>query len=348
MVCLDLSALNLTKLVDFDVNKLAKEPEPHVDELANYVGEVQGERGNNEGDVMNDDDNEVADFNEDEREIIHVECDRNLVVKKMTRVFNKNVLWSRNRYESSLRRAMRKIREIIRGKHVEGYRMLAYYVEQFKVKNPGSTCVINWIDEAPEKKPTFKHLFIGIGTAISLFKEHCRPIIRIDAYHLKGLYKGALMIAVSLDGNNGQFSLAYAVVEKENHQEWSFFLDGLVRALDVVKNQSRFTILSDRHKSTRARFKFDQTLKCSDNTNNFIKSFNHVILNFRVENYRKVYDTIVHPISTPTIWESITLPELDAQYSQVKKGTPEEHKRRDSQPLSPAIVTTSFGFGTTR
>jgi len=31
------------------------------------------------------------------REIIHVEGDRNLVVNKMTRVFNKGVMWSRNR-----------------------------------------------------------------------------------------------------------------------------------------------------------------------------------------------------------------------------------------------------------
>jgi len=49
----------------------------------------------------------------------------------------------------------------------------------------------------------------------------------VDAYYLKGLYKGVLMTTMGLDGNNGQFSLAYAVVKKENHQEWCFFLDGL-------------------------------------------------------------------------------------------------------------------------
>lgn len=147
-------------------------------------------------------------------------------------------------------RAMRQMREIIEGKHEEGYRMLAHYVEEFKVKNLGSTCFINWIDEGPGKNPTFKHLFISIGAAISLFKEHCRPIIRIDAYHLKELYKVVLMTAMGLDGNNGQFPLAYAVVEKENLQEWSFFLNALVRALDAVENQSKFTILSDRYKAT--------------------------------------------------------------------------------------------------
>jgi len=69
---------------------------------------------------------------------------------------------------------------------------------------------------------------------------------------------------------------------------------------------------------------------------------------FKVENYRKLYDTIVPPIYAPTMWESRTLPQLGAPYSQVKKGRPEEHKRRDSKPLPPAIGTTSFGSGTTR
>jgi len=112
-------------------------------------------------------------------------------------------------------RAMRQMREIIEGKHEEGYRMLAHYVEEFKAKNPSSTCFINQIDKGPGKNPTFKHVFIGIGAAISSFKEHCRPIIGIDACHLKGLYKGVLMTAMGLDGNNGQFPLAYAVVEKK-------------------------------------------------------------------------------------------------------------------------------------
>ena len=97
--------------------------------------------------------------------------------------------------------------------------MLARYVEEFKAKNPGSTCSINWIDEDPGKNPTFKHLFIGIGATISSFKEHCKLIIGIDACHLKGLYKGVLMTAMGLDRNNGQFFLTYAVVEKENHRE---------------------------------------------------------------------------------------------------------------------------------
>ena len=38
------------------------------------------------------------------------------------------------------------------------------------------------------------------------------------------------------------------MVEKENKEEWNFFLSGLVRALDAIENQSMYTIISDRHK----------------------------------------------------------------------------------------------------
>ncbi|KAJ8431093.1 hypothetical protein Cgig2_007509 [Carnegiea gigantea] len=229
------------------------------------------------------------------------------------------------------------MREIIEGKHEEGYRMLAHYVEEFKAKNPVSTCFINWIDEDLGKNPTFKHLFIGIGVAISSFKEHCASF---HAY----FYTAAN---------------AYSACVHE-------------KAMEQIKQKeaAAYRWLRDTEPLEHwARFKFDQTLKCPDNTNNFVENFNHAILNFRgkpvftmledirklvggrfvkkfekaqswegkiigipckhaarcilrikdklenycddcfeVENDRKLYDTIVGPISTPTMWESRTLP----------------------------------------
>ena len=91
-------------------------------------------------------------------------------------------------------------------------------------------------------------MLICIGPSIAAFKQFCRPFIGIDACHLKGVYREVLLTAMGLDGNNGQFPLAYAVVEKESKHEWSFFLSGLVRALDVVEDQSKYTVMSDRHK----------------------------------------------------------------------------------------------------
>lgn len=56
------------------------------------------------------------------------------------------------------------------------------------------------------------------------------------------------MIAIGMDGNNGQFPLAYGVQPTENEEEWTFFLQGLATALDVREDSSRYTFISDRHK----------------------------------------------------------------------------------------------------
>ena len=53
---------------------------------------------------------------------------------------------------------------------------------------------------------------------------------------------------MGLDGNNGQYPLAYGVAHQEDEEEWSFFLHGLATALDAREDSSKYTIMSDRHK----------------------------------------------------------------------------------------------------
>jgi len=68
----------------------------------------------------------------------------------------------------------------------------------------------------------FKHMLIRISLSIAAFKEICRPFIGNRCLSSKRVDKGVLLIGIVLDGNNGQFPLTYAVVEKENKHEWSF------------------------------------------------------------------------------------------------------------------------------
>ena len=82
----------------------------------------------------------------------------------------------------------RKLMKIqVEGSHDEGYMKLPQYMEEFKARNPESLCLIQWIDQAPGRNPTFKRCQICIGAAIAAFKQHCRPLIGIDACHLKGI-----------------------------------------------------------------------------------------------------------------------------------------------------------------
>ncbi|KAG9450502.1 hypothetical protein H6P81_010467 [Aristolochia fimbriata] len=71
------------------------------------------------------------------------------------------------------------------------------------------------------------------------------PFISVDGTHFYGKYKGCLLIATSFDEDNRLFSLAFALVEKENIDTWTWFISFLVRK--VVKGRSPMCIISDRH-----------------------------------------------------------------------------------------------------
>ena len=82
------------------------------------------------------------------------------------------------------------------------------------------------------------------------FVEGCRPFIGMDGCHLKGPYGGVVISAVGLDGNNGLFPLAFAVVESENKESWSFFLENLRDTLNDSLPTRPWVIMSDQQKVT--------------------------------------------------------------------------------------------------
>ena len=61
----------------------------------------------------------------------------------------------------------------------------------------------------------FNSAFWAFGLCIRGFR-HCRPVISIDAMHLYGKYKGKLLIAMAIDGNNEVYPLTFTVVESES------------------------------------------------------------------------------------------------------------------------------------
>lgn len=53
------------------------------------------------------------------------------------------------------------------------------------------------------------------------FKEWCRTMIGIDAYFLKVMYKGQLMVVVGRNANNNMYTIAMAVVEIASTDIWT-------------------------------------------------------------------------------------------------------------------------------
>ena len=71
-----------------------------------------------------------------------------------------------------------------------------------------------------------------------------RPLIIIDAAHLKGRYLGTNLAAVGMDGNNQIIPIATGVTQGETGETWSWFLTNLKECIGEVPG---LAIISDRH-----------------------------------------------------------------------------------------------------
>ncbi|XP_016200088.1 uncharacterized protein LOC107641096 [Arachis ipaensis] len=72
----------------------------------------------------------------------------------------------------------------------------------------------------------FDKVFWDFSSCVEAFK-HCKPFVSVDDTHLYGKYGGVLLIAVAEDGNNNILPIAFAIVESESTESWSFFLTNL-------------------------------------------------------------------------------------------------------------------------
>lgn len=137
----------------------------------------------------------------------------------------------------------------IRGDFERQYTFLREYVLELKARNPGTTVIIGVESEPNFSLPTrvFKRIYVCLGPLKEGFRYGQREILGLDGAFMKGPYPGQVLNAVGLDGNNGIYPLAYAIVEAETKSSWSWFLECLGSDLDMGTN-TNFTFISDRQK----------------------------------------------------------------------------------------------------
>ncbi|XP_058766794.1 uncharacterized protein LOC131640416 [Vicia villosa] len=96
----------------------------------------------------------------------------------------------------------------------------------------------------------FHCLFWAFQPSIKGF-TYCKPVVQVDGTWLYGKYKGTLLLVVAQDGNRNIFPIAFALVEGETGDAWSFFL----RNLRVhVTPQPNICLISDRHVSIKTAY----------------------------------------------------------------------------------------------
>ncbi|XP_012839304.1 PREDICTED: uncharacterized protein LOC105959715 [Erythranthe guttata] len=91
-------------------------------------------------------------------------------------------------------------------------------------------------------------LKVGLAALRDGFLNGCNPFLGFDGCHLKGPYGGVLLSAVGLDGHNGLYPVAFAIVETENKESWVFFFHNLLILLGGFNDGRPWTFVTDRQK----------------------------------------------------------------------------------------------------
>ncbi|KAL0333133.1 UNVERIFIED_CONTAM: hypothetical protein Scaly_2214800 [Sesamum calycinum] len=148
-------------------------------------------------------------------------------------------------------RAKKKAMESIEGSYAESFGRMSYYADLVLEKNEGSVVTLQCdVDETEpiHSTPIFKRFFLGLSALRDGFLEGCSPFLGFDGCHLKGPFGGVLLAAIGLDGNNGLFPVAFAVVESECKESWTFFFENLSMLVGGFSVDKPWTFMSDRQK----------------------------------------------------------------------------------------------------
>lgn len=125
----------------------------------------------------------------------------------------------------------------------KSFQLLPSYLYMVKKCNPDSI-----VDLETESDDRFKYCFMAFGACVTAFRSCCRPVIVVDATHLKGKYKGVMFVAVTMDGNDQVFPLAVGIGDKENDSSWTWFFRRIHQAFGIP---DQLLFVSDQHRSIK-------------------------------------------------------------------------------------------------
>ncbi|PHU08699.1 hypothetical protein BC332_20559 [Capsicum chinense] len=87
----------------------------------------------------------------------------------------------------------------------------------------------------------FQYEFFAYGASI-IGWTNCRSIIMVHGIFLKAKYHSVLMIAVSKDGNNNIFPLAFGIADSENNESYNWFFNQLKHASKSSKQEEGWVV----------------------------------------------------------------------------------------------------------
>ncbi|KAA8528159.1 hypothetical protein F0562_035590 [Nyssa sinensis] len=131
-------------------------------------------------------------------------------------------------------------REELQGSHKEAYKQLPWLCEKILETNPGSVATVITKDDM-----SFHRIFVALHASIHGFQNGCRPLLFLDNMPLKSKYQEEMLIATALDGDDGVFPVAFAIVDVRSDDNWHWFL---VQLEAVLSTSQSITFVADRKK----------------------------------------------------------------------------------------------------
>ncbi|OMO64109.1 Phox/Bem1p [Corchorus capsularis] len=140
-------------------------------------------------------------------------------------------------------RGIESAKEKLQVPYEEGYNQLPSLFKQMIENNPGSIATLVTKDDL-----SFHRLFVSFQASLHGFKNGCRPLLFLDTMTIKSKYQSELLTATALDGNDGIFPVAFAVVDVVDDDNWHWFLVQLKSALSTFQ---QLTFVADRQIGSR-------------------------------------------------------------------------------------------------
>ncbi|GKB38138.1 pentatricopeptide repeat-containing protein, partial [Tanacetum coccineum] len=138
----------------------------------------------------------------------------------------------------------------------EHYAMIRSYGKEILDSNDGSTVKLG-VTVNPDDKTYFDRFYCCFDGLKKGFKLGCRHVIALDGCFLKKPNVGEILTAVGRDGNNHIYPIAWTVVNVENKDNWSWFLELLGKDIDMPTGNG-LTLILDQHKVGFEAFTIDE------------------------------------------------------------------------------------------
>ena len=143
-------------------------------------------------------------------------------------------------------RTRKEAQEHIERTYREQYSLLWDYAEEIKASNVGSTVEFQ-CDHAADGTPIFKRMYIAYAGYKAAFNDGCQKVIGLDGCHIKGPHTGQLLTVIGTDANNSFVPIAFAVVESDCKDSWSWFMS-ILREDVHINNPHHWTFITNKLK----------------------------------------------------------------------------------------------------